>query len=226
MDQPNVPSGELTELALFPLNVVLFPGMRLPLHIFEERYKTMIGQCIEGEKPFGVVLIREGKEVGEPAEPFRVGTTARIGHVAPLEEGRLNIVTHGVRRFELVDITRQRPYMVGMVRYLEDLPGNVAPNLLAEVKAEQEALLRHLAALAGGWVATVEVSEDPVQLSFAAVASLVSAIDIPAQLRQRLLEAPTAAERLKLLAPLLQRGNQILQDQVGKRNPFQGARLN
>jgi hypothetical protein len=112
------------------------------------------------------------------------------------------------------------------VRYLEEAAGNVAPELLREAGEGQTTLLRHLAALAGGWVASVDVPGDPVQLSFAVIASLASVIDLPSQLRQRLLESPTAQERLKLLLPILHRGNQILQQQVDKRNPFQGARLN
>ena len=64
------------EMPLFPLNVVLFPGMVLPLHVFEPRYREMINHCIEEEKPFGVVLIDEGQEVGGPAAPRLVGTAA------------------------------------------------------------------------------------------------------------------------------------------------------
>lgn len=226
MEGSPVPDRDLIELPLFPLNVVLFPGMRMPLHIFEERYKAMIGDCVAREQPFGVVLIREGQEVGDPAEPFRTGTSARITRVVRLEEGKLNIVTHGERRFELVDITQRTPHLVGRVRYLEEAAGDVPPELLREVGEGQATLLRHLATLAGGWVANVDVPGDPVQLSFAVIASLASTIDLPAQLRQRLLESPTAQERLKLLLPILHRGNQILQQQVDKRNPFQGARLN
>jgi len=69
------------ELPLFPLNTVLFPGATLPLHVFEERYKQMINQCLESRSPFGVLLIRSGNEVGTPTEPFEVGTTASIAHV-------------------------------------------------------------------------------------------------------------------------------------------------
>jgi Lon protease-like protein len=226
MERPLTPQDALAELPLFPLNVVLFPGMRMPLHIFEERYKAVIGRCLEQEQPFGVVLIKEGKEVGDPAEPFRTGTSARITRVARLEEGRMNIVTHGERRFELVEITQRRPHLVGQVRYLDEAAGEVPPELLAQVRQGQTTLLRSMAALAGGYVAQVEVPEDPVQLSFAVISSLASTIDLPAELRQRLLECPTARERLKLLVPILHRGNQILQQQVDKGNPFKGARLN
>ena len=62
------------EISLFPLNTVLFPGQVLPLHIFEDRYRLMIRECLAEEKPFGVVLIRRGREVGETAEPYMVGT--------------------------------------------------------------------------------------------------------------------------------------------------------
>ena len=72
MTQPDqIPEDDLAQLSLFPLNLVLFPGMPLPLHIFEERYKAMIGDCVEREQPFGIVLIKEGQEVGDPAEPAR-----------------------------------------------------------------------------------------------------------------------------------------------------------
>ena len=87
--QEPVAPDDLIELPLFPLNVVLFPGMSLPLHIFEERYKAMIGACSEHDTPFGVLLIKEGQEVGDPAEPFQVGTTARITEVQQLEDGRM-----------------------------------------------------------------------------------------------------------------------------------------
>ena len=66
-----VPNDDVAELPLFPLNVVLFPGMPLPVHIFEEQYKGMIEDCLDRDKPFGVVLIKEGQEVGDPAKPFR-----------------------------------------------------------------------------------------------------------------------------------------------------------
>ena len=84
-----------SNLPLFPLNTVLFPGMVLPLHIFEERYKLMMNRCLEQERPFGVVLIREGAEVGEQAVPYDVGTTSVIAGVTRYDDGRMNIVSLG-----------------------------------------------------------------------------------------------------------------------------------
>ena len=102
MSQPHEESlTGLNTLPLCPLNLVLFPGMDLPLHIFEERYKDMIRECINNDSPFGVVLIKEGLEVGEPAEPERIGTSTRILRSEVLDQGRLNIMTKGDRRFEI-----------------------------------------------------------------------------------------------------------------------------
>ena len=133
MVEPNhIPDSGLVSLPLFPLNVVLFPGMALPLHIFEERYKAMIGDCIDNEAVFGIVLIREGQEAGEPADPFKIGTTARIVRVERLAEGRMNILTRGEQRFETAGITHHLPHIVGDVRYLEEDPGENLPEVLAE----------------------------------------------------------------------------------------------
>src|SRR3712207_3404751 len=107
-------------LPLFPLRVVLFPGMRLPLHIFEDRYKLMIGTCMVTDRTFGVALIRSGSEVGGPAEVHPIGTTARIVEVERLPEGRLNLVAVGVDRFEIVERYADQPYASGLVRLLPD----------------------------------------------------------------------------------------------------------
>ena len=216
------PADDLTSLPLFPLSVVLFPGMTLPLHIFEERYKAMIGDCIDREQPFGVVLIKEGREAGGPASPFSIGTTARVIQVERLAEGRMNIVTTGERRFETTEISQQRPHLVGQVRYLEEEPGEIPSPVIAEIGEQYATFLQNLSALAGGWTGRVEVSEDPVRLSY----SIATNLDIPRRLRQELLELPTAGQRLERLLPLIKSGNQTLQEQVVKRNPFQGPRLN
>ena len=89
-------------LPLFPLEqVVLFPGMSLPLRIFEERYKVMIGACQVTDQLFGVLLIRSGSEVGAPAQPERVGCTARMLRIDRLPDGRMTILTIGEQRFRL-----------------------------------------------------------------------------------------------------------------------------
>ncbi len=228
MEQPQeIPRDDLTELPLFPLNnVVLFPGMKLPLHIFEERYKEMIGRCSEAGSPFGVLLIKEGQEVGEPAEPFTVGTTARITDLQSMEDGRMNIFTEGEQRFRVVETVQQTPYLVGLVQFLEEELGDVAPVLVEEIRQEYVGFLTHQATIAGGWNSRVDVTDEPRQLFWDVMSSLSSSVEVPKELRQRLLESATTQHRLEQVLPVLSRSNQIMREHAEKNNPFQGNRLN
>ncbi|MDK3161587.1 LON peptidase substrate-binding domain-containing protein [Kamptonema cortianum] len=109
-------------LPLFPLNTVLFPGMPLTLHIFEERYKLMISRCIAEQSPFGVVLIRSGSEVqglGPSAEPYQVGCTAIITQVQKTELNRINLIAVGRQRFFIEELDKSLPYLQGHVRILQ-----------------------------------------------------------------------------------------------------------
>jgi Lon protease-like protein len=114
------------KLPLFPLNTVLFPGMPISLHIFEERYRLMIGRCIEQNGPFGVVLIREGREVGGEAAPYPVGTTAAIGSNVQLDDGRYYLTATGQRRFRIQYFAQRQPYLLASVVYLPEETGGQA----------------------------------------------------------------------------------------------------
>src|SRR4051794_27122666 len=100
----------MRRIPLFPLNVVLFPGMPLPLHIFEPRYQEMIRHCLQGDLLFGVCLIRSGVEVGGEAEPHSVGTTCETLSVTPLGEGRMSLATVGRDRFRILRLHHDQPY--------------------------------------------------------------------------------------------------------------------
>ena len=215
-------NDELVELPLFPLNLVLFPGMPLPLHIFEERYKAMIGDCMRNNAPFGVSLIRSGQEVGTPAEPFTTGTTARVLRSELLEQGRMNILTKGERRYEIIEITQEEPHVAALVKLLDEPVGEGFTGVSAELTEEYTKLIRGLTTLSGGYMSEVTIPEDPVELSYMIAANL----DAPTPLRQELLEVPTAADRLNRLIPLLRRRNHALQEEIERRNPFRGPRLN
>ena len=104
------------QLPLIPLNVVLFPGNILPLHIFESRYKLMVEFCVQHESCFGVVLIKKGKEIGGMSVPYLVGTSVQIIETDYQEDGRINLITLGQHRFEILDLVYDRPYLVGEVR--------------------------------------------------------------------------------------------------------------
>jgi uncharacterized protein len=139
-------TDDARELPLFPLNTVLFPSLPLPLHIFEERYKLMIGTCVVTDNLFGVCLIRDGVEVGGPAEPFEVGTVARIAEVERLPDGRMNLMTFGTSRFRLDEVIQREPYLVGRVVVLEPDREPAADELVADVA---DRLLRYLREVRG-----------------------------------------------------------------------------
>ena len=118
------------QLDLFPLNTVLFPGMRLPLHIFEPRYLEMIAECVKSDRVFGVVLIADGEEVGEAATPCGTGTTARVIKIDQQPDGQLDIVVVGESRFHIDSIISREPRVVAEVE-LAPLRGAGAPTGLA-----------------------------------------------------------------------------------------------
>src|SRR5947209_7686882 len=158
-------------LALFPLHTVLFPGMPLPLHIFEERYKLMIGRCIEAERPFGVVLIQSGPEVGGPAVPHMVGTTAHIAAVKRADDGRMNLIAIGQERFRILEVVRQEPYLIARVEALaDDEPEAEATLLAAEVHAILTPYLRDLFILLEQPEEELAIPTEPGPLSLVAAA--------------------------------------------------------
>src|SRR5947209_18144861 len=112
-------------LPLFPLNAVLFPHMALPLHIFEPRYRQMIGDCLEEGHSFGVVAIREGSETGR-ATPYGVGTLAKIVHIDRLDAGRMNLLVMGASRFTIVQTADDRPYLRGQIRITPEAGDDLA----------------------------------------------------------------------------------------------------
>ena len=112
-------SATAIELPLFPLNVVLFPGMVLPLHIFEPRYRQMITECYEENKPFGVVLAQPSS-VHMNEVPYPVGTMAEIRDLTRLEDGRFTLMAMGTQRFHILSQHHEKPYLSGVVELYED----------------------------------------------------------------------------------------------------------
>lgn len=133
----------MVEIPLFPLNTVLFPGIPLHLHIFEDRYKLMLHSCLNKNAVFGVVLIRKGQEaMGKLAEPYEIGCTARILQVDTLSDGRMNVLAQGGERFRILSLDYRLPYLVGQIERLP-MPDFDPPdlgNLLPIVKEYIEML--------------------------------------------------------------------------------------
>lgn len=191
---------ELQNLRLFPLSLVLFPGISIPLHIFEDRYKQMVNECLDADEPFGIVLDRRYRRPEMEAEPCAVGCLARITSVERLEEGRMNIVVEGQQRFRILEILQGRPYLSARVQLMAELgaPGaSPATDRLAELF---ECYIERLVTLAGRQVEVVEVPDDAATL-FALVAALLA---IPLEVRQELLEAEDLASAMVKEASLLE----------------------
>jgi Lon protease-like protein len=186
------------ELPLFPLNVVLFPEIQLPLHIFEPRYREMIADCLAGDRRFGVALISSGQEVGGPAETHPIGTIARIDQVERMPDGRMNLLTVGEQRFRLRERREGKPYAVARVEALVELDEPVEPELRTRMVGLFKRYLRDQGVPAER-VAALTLPEDPASLSYL----VASRLRVPATIRQQLLELDSAQRRLKQLADLL-----------------------
>jgi Lon protease-like protein len=204
------------ELPLFPLErVVLFPSMPLPLRIFEERYKVMIGACQVTDQVFGVMLIRSGAEVGEPAVPERVGCTARMLRIDRLPDGQMNIFSVGEQRFRLLGPPRVMPegYLVADARLLAEPPSaDVPASLVAAVLAELETYQAALLARAGqSDKKPPEPPSDALRLSFWVGGTL----HVHPRERQQLLEIDDLEERLRAELTLLRRENQPAAKTIG-----------
>lgn len=213
------------ELPLFPLETVLCPGIALPLHVFEPRYRSLTERCLERNQPFGVVLIRQGREVGGGNLAISaIGTTAEIRSADRQPDGRYELLVVGGGRFEVRDVdTDSEPYLVADVKPLDEVVGNLerADELADRVMRRFVTYLRLLRPQTGESVPTIGVQVEVEGVADSGAADLGSSglriPDDPSTLshlfsgivmvdslrRQSLLEADTAEDRLDELDRLL-----------------------
>lgn len=189
--------GATLDIPLFPLHTVLYPDGLLPLQLFEARYLDMAADCLRNDRPFGVCLIEQGKEVGEAALPHLVGTLARIVECDMAQLGILHIVAQGGRRFRILD------HEVGSSQLLR---GKV--ELLPEPEAALPASYSTLLPLLERVVAELGPQALPTPHRFGDAAwvayRLAENLPLEKRLRQQLLELPAPLARLELLASLLE----------------------
>jgi hypothetical protein len=199
------------KMPLFPLGTVLFPGLLLPLHVFEERYRQLVRDLLTGPEPrrFGVIAIRKGRETGVDAVSalYEIGCTATLRRVVEHPDGRYDLVTAGTERFRLAGLDQSRPYLQGEVEPVAEPTGDEA-SATAAVTAVQRAFTEYLGALAtrGAEVNVPDVPDEPVLLSYLVAASMV--VDLPD--RQALLAQPDAVARLEAERALLGRETAML----------------
>ncbi len=181
----------MSEIGLFPLGVVLLPTERLPLHIFEERYKELIGECLQADRDFGLVFADDD---GMRA----AGTRAEVVEVLErFPDGRLNIVVEGKDRFRIVEVTSGRSFDTAIIEDLSDQDDKDTP--VQDDLAECLQAYRRLAEAAGAQPDDFDPGAGSVAFQIAAV------IDFTPELKQELLELRSEGERLAKLSGLLDR---------------------
>lgn len=191
------------EIPLFPLRTVLFPGMELPLQIFEERYKAMTRELLAGGGVFGVLLIRQGQEVGGLAVPYEVGTTAFIEQAEELPQGRFRLTARGKDRFRVRKMLPPRPYPYGEVELVDDREWDLDDEgraAMGRVRAAFPEYFRLALSLSDQWARGVDLPDTPHAL----VNSLVTWLQADELAKQRLLEIEAASQRVTYLAKMLE----------------------
>ena len=187
---------EPMSIAVFPLNIVLFPEGMLPLRIFETRYVDMVRRCMRGSRAFGVALIREGKEVG-PAETFDVGTLAKIVDFHQLSDGLLGLSCVGEQRFRIRSRGRQADGLnLAEVDWLASEPAVAVPARHARLSELLKSVLPQLGEVYTG----IEMRLDDAAWVGHRLAEI---LPIPLADKQRCLELDDPIERLDVLSPLV-----------------------
>lgn len=208
---------DMRELSLFPLNTVLYPGMPLHLHIYEDRYRQMIRACMDHDQPFGVVMIRQGVEaLGPLAIPYLVGTTARIASCEPLPGGRMNLMVIGVERFKIQTTLQIDPFLTAEV---ESMPLEPQCSLklhkgTRNFRPVMEEYLKMLSRLYKEDMLDIQkfdMPSDPLMLLYMAAALL----QVPMQEKQNLLEMADSHLFLDEIHRLYAREKVVL-DHLGK----------
>ncbi|MBD2465315.1 LON peptidase substrate-binding domain-containing protein [Oscillatoria sp. FACHB-1407] len=209
-------SVAVRELPLFPLpEVVLFPDRRLPLHIFEFRYRIMMNTILQSDRRFGVLMVDpvEGKVAN-------VGCCAEIIHCQRLPDDRLKIMTLGQQRFRVLDYVREKPYYVGLVEWIEDHPTERDVKTLSiEVDQLLRDVVRLSAKLTGQEIELPDdIPESPIELSYWVASNLYGV----AQEQQSLLEMQDTAARLEREAEILTSTRNHLAARTVLKDAFQG----
>lgn len=192
-----------TQIPLFPLGTVLFPGMPIPLHIFEPRYRQMMHEHGDDTFPFGVALVQSARQPQSNFPSHDVGTAALLVERKQREDGRWDVIAKGARRFRILEIDESLPYTMASAEWIEEELGDPteADALLRIVGAQFYRYAGGIARLTGRHASTMMIPEDPIRASY----DLTSRLPLHTWERQRLLQATTAVERLSELSYLVER---------------------
>ena len=202
-------------LPLLPLHTVFFPRMLMPLLIFEERYQQMLIDCEENEKDFGISLIRSGTEVGGPADPYEIGTTAHIMRVVDMEDGRKHVIVRGTRRFVIHSLNHSRPYLVGEIDNFPLETGSVDYQLMGHTEITFYRYMQLLKQVQGVTISISNQPDDPEGIAW----MIAWGLQVDSLRRQELLMCGSLHE-------LLQREMDMLHEEIHILNLLDSEEIN
>lgn len=189
----------MDRIPIFPLQTILFPHTDFPIHVFEDRYRSLVSRCLDEGDEFGVVLIKKGREVAGPAEPHAVGTLAHITAHARLPDGRYLLEVEGGRRFRINSVNGSAPYPQADVTWLSEPIGDFGR--ARTVGDQVDTLLASYRVRTGAPVGPFELPSNPIARSYFAA----SVLQIDAPEKQAILETDAADDRLARVASILRR---------------------
>jgi Lon protease-like protein len=181
-----MPEGPSRDFPLFPLGIVALPGELIPLHIFEERYKTMISECLEGEREFGIVWLSDDglREVGCACAIDRV--------LEEMEDGRIKLLARGTRPFRVIERQGHLPYPAGVIEFVQDREDAVDPELAKAAHDAYAELVRR----------ATDREPEPDELAEMSAYSMAATVDFGLEAKQGLLDMRSENARLRLVTRL------------------------
>jgi Lon protease-like protein len=181
-----MPEGPSRDFPLFPLGIVALPGELIPLHIFEERYKTMISECLEGEREFGIVWLSDDglREVGCACSIDRV--------LEEMEDGRIKLLVRGTRPFRVIERQGHLPYPAGVIEFVQDREDPVDPELAKAAHDAYAELVRR----------ATDREPEPDELADMSAYTMAATVDFGLDAKQGLLDMRSENARLRLVTRL------------------------
>jgi Lon protease-like protein len=190
-----------SSIPIFPLHNVLFPGMSLRLNIFEERYKNLIKDLeYKDQDKFGISLIKRGREVGGTAVPFDIGTLGIVKDIRELENGNYKLTVNGEKRFRILEIEQNKPYIVARVTAMPDAEYDVkSKELISLIRETYEIYAKSIIKLNGGWSREIDIPSDNDML----VSYITSVIFSKMAQKQEVLESDSVSASLGMVLAMI-----------------------
>tara|TARA_B100001123_G_scaffold449830_1_gene616980 strand:- start:1465 stop:2094 length:630 start_codon:yes stop_codon:yes gene_type:complete len=199
-------------LDLFPLNTVLLPSAKMPLHIFEDRYLELIKDCVSRSKPLGIVLIKAGSaEEGLDIDIYDIGTIADVIECDANMDGTMDIVVQGRQRFQVVELVKRLPRVIADVELVEWGDRVMNGDVLRELQTAFESYLQVVLAVAGQWQRQFRLPERPSDLT----SLIFKLLQVTVEERQKLLECAGIEELICLELKILRRDLPRLETRLG-----------